>query len=155
MPESSRIAEQLRRALEGDAWHGPALLELLTDVDARIASSHPVAGAHSIWELILHVMAWDRVILRRMAGEALMPSDEENFPTVKNVADAAWSETISQLRQSNRKMLEAIALMSDSRLTEQVPGKDYDFYFMLHGAVQHALYHAGQIAILKKAAQHQ
>jgi hypothetical protein len=41
--------------------------------------------------------------------------------------------------------------MPDSRLTERVPGKDYDIYFMLHGAVQHALYHAGQIALLKKA----
>lgn len=35
--ESVLIADQLRRAFEGDAWHGPALFELLEDVDARTA----------------------------------------------------------------------------------------------------------------------
>ena len=36
------------------------------------------------------------------------------------------------------------------RLDALVPGYDYSYYVMLHGAVQHTLYHAGQIAILKK-----
>jgi uncharacterized damage-inducible protein DinB len=34
-----------------------------------------------------------------------------------------------------------------------VPGKKgahYNFYYMLQGVVQHELYHAGQIALLKK-----
>jgi hypothetical protein len=31
-----------------------------------------------------------------------------------------------------------------------VPGKPYDIRFMLHGAAQHAAYHGGQIALLKK-----
>ncbi len=33
--EAPLIAEQLRRAFEGDAWHGPAVLELLQDVRCR------------------------------------------------------------------------------------------------------------------------
>jgi hypothetical protein len=28
---------------------------------------------------------------------------------------------------------------------------NYNVFVMLHGAVQHALYHAGQIALLKRA----
>jgi hypothetical protein len=43
-----------------------------------------------------------------------------------------------------------VAGLTESRLRERVPGKKYDFYFMLHGVAQHELYHAGQIAILKK-----
>jgi uncharacterized damage-inducible protein DinB len=44
--------------------------------------------------------------------------------------------------------------LPDSRLYEMVPGKQgahYTNYYMLHGVVQHELYHAGQIALLKKA----
>jgi hypothetical protein len=43
--------------------------------------------------------------------------------------------------------------LSDKRLRDQVPGKPYNFYHMFHGIAQHELYHAGQIAILKKAAK--
>jgi len=47
----------------------------------------------------------------------------------------------------------AVDDLPDSRLYEVVPGKTgkhYTFYYMLHGVVQHELYHAGQIALLKK-----
>jgi hypothetical protein len=66
--ENVRIADQLKRAFEGDAWHGPAVLEVLQGVTARAAASKPIPGAHSIWELVLHIAAWDGVIRRRMEG---------------------------------------------------------------------------------------
>jgi len=52
--ELSRLEEQLGRALEGEAWHGPSVLETLEGVSAEQAAAHPIAGAHSIWELVLH-----------------------------------------------------------------------------------------------------
>jgi len=57
-----------------------------------------------------------------------------------------------QLRRGHEHLQQAIARLTDRHLAEPVPAMGYDVYFMLHGAVQHALYHAGQIAILKKAA---
>jgi hypothetical protein len=51
-------------------------------------------------------------------------------------------------------LVKAVSTLPEARLRERVPGKRYDFYFMLHGVAQHALYHAGQIAILKKAQVH-
>ena len=52
--EMMRLEEQLRRALDGEAWHGPSVLEVLAGVSAEQASSHPIPGSHSIWELVLH-----------------------------------------------------------------------------------------------------
>ena len=57
--EGARIADQLRRAFYGSAWHGPAVLELLKDVDAATAAAKPLAEVHSIWELVLHIAVWD------------------------------------------------------------------------------------------------
>src|SRR5512146_275359 len=150
--EISRIADQLKRAFEGDAWHGPAVLEVLEGVSARAAAGKPVAGAHSIWELVLHIAAWDGAIRRRMEGQALQLSDEQDFPPVKDTSDAAWRAALEDLKQRHADLIQGVLSMPDHRLTSQVPGKDYDFYHMLHGAVQHELYHAGQIALLKKAA---
>lgn len=145
------IAEQLRRAFEGDAWHGPALLEILQDMDAAKAAAKPLPDVHSIWELALHVAVWDSVGCRRLAGEKCQPDGTDNFPLVpKRATNAAWRKAVAQLKRSHDVLVKTVRALPESRLRERVPGKRYDFYFMLHGIAQHELYHAGQIAILKK-----
>jgi uncharacterized damage-inducible protein DinB len=149
--ESFLIAEQLRRAFEGEAWHGPALLELLQDVDVATAAAKPLQGVHSIWELVLHVAVWDGVASRRLAGEECQPTGTANFPLVPKPTEAWWRKAVAQAKGTHDVLVKTVASLPESRLRERVPGKKYDFYFMLHGIAQHELYHAGQIAILKKA----
>ena len=151
MSETVRIADQLKRAFAGEAWHGPALMEILADVDAPAAAARPISLAHTIWELTLHITAWDSAILRRLAGQAASPSDAENFPKIRDTSESAWRTALENLQRQHQELVRVISLMPDGRLSEQVPGKDYDFYFLLHGTVQHALYHAGQIVMLKRA----
>jgi hypothetical protein len=150
--ESALIAEQLRRAFYGDAWHGPAVLELLQDVDAATAAAKPLPAVHCIWELVLHVEAWDGAGLRRLAGEKFQPKGTANFPLVPKLAsEAAWRKAVAHAKRTHDLLVKTVAALPESRLRDRVPGKKYDFYFMLHGIAQHELYHAGQIAILKKA----
>lgn len=151
MSECKRIADQLHRAYHGKAWHGPALRELLRGVTAKQASVRPLRGAHSIWELVLHITAWKRAVLRRMQGKALSLSPAENFPPMPKATPANWKRTLADLRKAQDDLHCAISALPDSRLRRIVPGKRYALYFMLHGLVQHDLYHAGQIALLKKA----
>lgn len=153
MSEAARLADQIRRGFEGEAWHGDPLLELLADVDAKTAAAHPIKGAHSIWELVLHIAAWDDVVLRRAGGTVVKLSDEQNFPPVKDASEAAWRKTVEGMKQTHDALVKVVAAFPDSRLEEQVPGKKekhHTFYYMFAGIVQHELYHAGQIALLKK-----
>ena len=150
--EPALIAEQLRRAFEGNAWHGPALLELLEDVDAATAAAKPLPNVHSIWELVLHIAVWDAAACRRLAGEKWQPEGTANFPLVpKQATQAAWRKAAAHAKHTHDVLVKTVAALPEPRLRERVPGKRYDFYFMLHGVGQHELYHAGQIAILKKA----
>lgn len=150
-PESALIADQLRRAFEGNAWHGPALLELLEDVNAATAAAKPLPEVHSIWELVLHVAVWDAVARRRLAGEKCQPEGIDNFPIGPKPTEAAWRKAVAHARRTHNLLVKTVAALPEPRLRQRVPGKKYDFYFMLHGVAQHELYHAGQIAILKKA----
>jgi uncharacterized damage-inducible protein DinB len=152
--EGARIADQLRRAFDGSAWHGPGLLELLEDVDAAIAAAKPLPKVHSIWELVLHIAVWDDAALRRLGGNKWQPTGLANFPPVSTPAEAAWRKAMAATKRTHDVLVETVATLPASRLGDRVPGKRYDFYHMLHGIVQHELYHAGQIAILKKAQQH-
>ena len=151
IPEPTLIADQLRRAFEGNAWHGPALLELLADVDAATAAAKPLPDVHSIWELVLHVAVWDAVACRRLAGEKCQPEGIGNFPVVPKPTEGAWRKAVTHAKRAHDVLVKTVATLPESRLRERVPGKKYDFYHMLHGVAQHELYHAGQIAILKKA----
>lgn len=154
MSESTRIADQLHRAFHGEAWHGPAVLEVLNGMDARTAAKRPPGGVHSIWEIVRHIRVWDDAGFRRMAGEVVQPTGEEDWPKVTDLSEAAWKKTTADLIQTHDKLVQAVKALADSRLNEPVPGKPefYTFYYMLHGIAQHELYHAGQIAILKKLA---
>jgi uncharacterized damage-inducible protein DinB len=151
LSEAVLIADQLRRAFDGDAWHGPALLELLKDVDAATAAAKPLPDVHSIWELVLHIAAWDNAGLRRLAGEKAKLKGKANFPLVPVApTEDAWSAAIAATKRTHETLIDTVAGLSDKRLRDQCPGKPYDLYHLLHGIAQHELYHAGQIAILKK-----
>ena len=153
MSQCEQLADQIRRSFEGEAWHGDSVNELLRDVSAEQAGAHPLKGTHSIWELLLHIAAWDDAVLRRTGGSAVKLSDKQNFPAVTDSSPAAWKQAVAKVQETHAKLVEAVAKFSDSRLQDHVPGKTekyYTFYYMFSGIVQHELYHAGQIAILKK-----
>ena len=112
MSESARLADQIRRAFEGDAWHGDSLLEILAGVDAKTAAAHPIENAHSIWELVLHIAAWDEAVLRRAEGKAAELSDTQNFPPVTDTSDAAWRKAVAQLKTTHDRLVKAVTALA-------------------------------------------
>lgn len=149
--EAKGIADQLHRAFYGSAWHGPALMELLEDVGAETAAAKPLANVHSIWELVLHIAAWDGAGSIRLAGHKCQLKGSKNFPPVPVPTEYEWQKAVAYAKSMHDALVNTVASLPEKRLRGQVPGKRYDFYHMLHGIAQHELYHAGQIAILKKA----
>ena len=154
MNECERIADQLRRAIEGEAWHGPSLRETLDGVNAKQAAAKPIAAAHSIWELTLHCAVWANAARRRMGGERVKVAPEEDWAAIPDTSEAAWQRDRERVMAELHALAGVIAKFDDARLFDKVlsqEGKPYSIWFMLHGVVQHTLYHAGQIALLKKA----
>lgn len=151
MTEVERIRDLLRRSLEGEAWHGPSLRELLDGVDAAAAGARPVAGAHTIWELVGHISAWMSTVARRLGGEEVaFLAPDQDWPAPAAPTEAAWQRTLGELAASHERLRTAMAKVSADRLDTPVPGKPYSVCVMLHGVVQHNLYHGGQIGLLKK-----
>lgn len=152
MTETHRINIQLKAAHQGNSWHGPSLRELLDGVTAAQAAQHLLPETHSIWELVNHIRAWEAIVTRRAQGHVVSDiADEMNFPPVTDASEAAWEAALQQLAETNRQLRDAIQQLSAEQLNEMATGKTHPLYFELHGALQHTLYHAGQIALLKKA----
>jgi len=151
MSEISRIADQLDRAFDGDAWHGDPLMTILDGVTAAQAAAHPIPNAHSMWEIVHHLLAWKTAVPIRLRGEVKELHGAEDWPPVTDTSDAAWRNCLSDLRDKHAALVAAARAFPESKLNDLAPARDHSYYVLLHGMVQHDLYHAGQIAILKKA----
>ena len=154
MTDNERILDELRRAYRGGSFHGPAVFEILEGVDADRAARRSIPGAHSIWELVLHVATWNRIPVRRIRERrAIDPTDAENFPSVGAPSESAWADAKNELAASVDEVAALVETLPAERFAEIVPGRSYTVVAMLDGVIQHALYHAGQMALVKKAGE--
>ncbi len=146
--EIERIADQLRRVYEGPSWLGPAIKELISNVDEGCARRRTLAGAHTIWELVLHMAAWLRIAQERLSAIEVRDAEPaENWPPMAG----SWEGAKSSLEAELHALGQAILEFPDDRLDERAPAIEAQtFYQLLHGVIQHSAYHAGQIAVLKK-----
>jgi uncharacterized damage-inducible protein DinB len=152
--ECNRIAYQLASTINGEAWYGDSVREILNGVTAEQALAHPIPNAHSIWELVLHVEAWSKLATGAVQGTPIPPwpamPKELDWPSVTLKGEQAWKDTLQSFFESSRKFVDVIKSFSDERLEDTVPGRTYNFYRLFQSMTQHAVYHSGQIALLKK-----
>ncbi len=140
------LADQLRRLVDRDAWHGPNLPQLLEGVSAEEASRK--IGPHSIAELVGHIDFWNRELLAVIAGEAYrnVPDGPEQWPM------AEWEAMRREALENGARLAAAVGGIADEALERRIEGRDYTLEVLLHGIAQHTAYHLGQIAWAKKMA---
>ncbi|MCC6477137.1 DinB family protein [bacterium] len=156
MSELASHLRQMQKSFESDAWHGPALLETLEGVDHRLAAKHVAPGVHTIWEIALHTIAWKRAVTRWLEGDTSYEvKPEENFPEPEEGDFLEWQHVITELKVAQAELLAATAKFTDERLLQTTPSGRQTWSDLLYGVVHHDLYHAGQIALLKKTAAHE
>jgi len=155
--EIDRILDELSREFEGDPWHGSPTRDILRDVTAAQAAARPLPAAHSIWELVLHMIAWKNEVTRRLSGHPASEPLEGDWPPVGETTPERWTAALEDLGRSHRTLLAAVRELSEARLLEptkdprdRATGAGVSHYVLLHGIVQHDVYHSGQIAMLKK-----
>jgi hypothetical protein len=152
MNEPERIRGQIAKAFTASPWYGPSLLEVLAGVDARIAAAHPIPGAHGIWEIMLHVRYGQQLMINRLRGSHAKWDLTADWPGVAEPSAAAWQSLLEELKRGEEELCQLVAAFPERRLDEPVLPDALSMYDHLQGYAQHHAYHAGQMALLKKAA---
>lgn len=155
--EVSRLIDQFKRAHNGDPWHGSPVKEILKGVTHEQAARRPPNGAHSIWELVLHMTGWRNEAAQRANGKPAREPAGGDYPDVGDPTSVRWKAALEALDASHTNLVAVVKGMSDDDLLgptndprNRPLGTGVTYYELLHGIVQHDAYHAGQIAILKK-----
>lgn len=163
MNEIDRIIDELRRAFDGDPWHGPPLTALLDGLSAREAVDRPVESAHTIWEIIRHIDAWMGEALERLRGNFHPEPVDGDWPETGAPEESAWRRQLAHLTNTHERLIEGIEQFRGNHLDEVVgsplrdkaQGAGTTYYVLLHGLAQHMAYHSGQIALLRKILKEQ
>ena len=141
------LIESLRRAFEGPAWAGTALMESLAGLGAEEAAARPVPAAHAIGDIAVHAGVWKEAVRRRLEGTWWTPDPGEDWPAV-----GPWPEALERLRARHEALERAVRGFDTARLGEEPsPGAGYSWRVMILGMAEHDLYHAGQIVLLRRA----
>src|SRR5258708_4154599 len=112
MSEIKRIVDELKRIHNGETWHGPSLKSSLAGITAEQAAAHPLAGAHSIWEIVRHIAGWEKVILRRLEGHKMTEPEEGDFPESSNTGISEWSQVIAELDLTHEQLIKGVSGLS-------------------------------------------
>jgi uncharacterized damage-inducible protein DinB len=153
-----RLIDALVRAHDGTPWHGPSRADVLRDVTAAEAVWRPVAEAHSIWAIVLHMRSWTREVLRRAQGGVPAEPEDGDWPAVPEPADAeAWRATLDSLEASHAALRTFVASMDEDGRAARVedrpwdpPGHAITQRAMIRSLAEHDVYHTGQLALLKR-----
>jgi uncharacterized damage-inducible protein DinB len=153
MSATNVILRHYDRVLGEDAWHGDPIWQILEGIPAPIAATRPLPGGHTIWEIVAHMTFWERVVTKRLHGERAGLVDELNFPAMPSTTEDNWQKALDEFRASNAAFREALQHLDPAKLGQLSAAGKRTYYEEAHGIIEHHVYHAGQIALLKKAQQ--
>jgi uncharacterized damage-inducible protein DinB len=159
MTERERLIDQFEREIAGQPWHGPSLTAILEGVTAAEAANKPSPGTHSMWEILLHMTGWKREVTRRMQGHRAGEPPEGDWPAIGDASEARWEAAKADHLAAQRELLDLVRGMTEENLGTKVAGEatasigaGLSLKATLYGLLQHDVYHAGQIALLKRMA---
>jgi hypothetical protein len=86
-----------------------------------------------------------------VGGEIVEASAMEDWPPVGAISLESWTGALEAVERAHAELRRVVLALGDGHLEDRTPGKPYTLYVLLHGVVQHCAYHAGQIAVIKRA----
>lgn len=151
MTTGERLAAELRRAWNGDPWHGPSAASVLSRLTAQRAAHRRARGSHTPWELVLHLTLWAEVPRRRFDDPSYEPNEDENFRSPAVTTNTQWQQDVAALGDAVERLAQRVAAMPDAALHAPVGDRAYTYVTMVDGVAQHLAYHAGQAALLARS----
>lgn len=155
--EIDRLIDQLTRECDGDPWHGPSLGAILDGITAEAAAQRPATSVHSIAELVLHMTGWKREVARRLQGQPAGEPERGDWPEARRLTEAQWQSAKADLMKAQAELIAAMRALAPEALhapvkdtREPALGTGMTAAQTILGLIQHDVYHAGQISLLKK-----
>lgn len=144
------LARTLEEGYGAGAWHGPDLKAAISDVSPELAFWRPAAERHSIAEIALHHAYHAHNVKSRLTGEPASPFlvAGDDWFALPTASDLTWPQIQALVESGQKQLVDTVRAIGDGRASSPLgPSELFDIVL---GITCHAVYHAGQIQLLKR-----
>lgn len=150
--EVQYLSKQLQNSYEGEPWFGRSIKTTLGEIDADTALQKP-NDQHSILELLYHMIIWREFTISRLQpgnDQTMKYFDQNDWRNLDHSDKSLWEKGLQLLQNTQQLLSVLLENLDDEVLGKQVAEREYNYRALLHGIIQHDIYHIGQIAYVKK-----
>ena len=150
--EIQSIISSLKNVLSDEPWYGKSVYAILEEAGTSDIYAHPESASHSMIELLFHMLTWAEYtlsIIKNEEPEKAKSIEALDWRTI-NTPEHSWEKGFTQFKSTNQKIIDLLNTNDDSFLEQSLEDKNYNFRFLLNRLIYHHIYHAGQIAYIKK-----
>lgn len=147
--EGTRI---LREGYGEGAWHGPDLKAALTEVTPAVAFWRPAPGRHNVAEIAVHHAYCAHNVRAKLTGtdpEPFVLAGDDWFP-LTDPSTLPWSKVLELVELEQTQLARVVADIQAGRTESPLPASER--LDLVLGITCHAVYHAGQIQLIKRLA---
>jgi len=151
--DAALLGRIAREGYGDGAWHGPDLKAALSDVSAELAFWRPAKGRHNIAEIAAHHAFTTRSVRARLSGKSPepFPLDGEDWFDLSDGKALSWKKIQELVASQQEKLERTITDLGAGRL--RPTDADVKPFDLVLGIAAHAIYHAGQIQLIKKLSE--
>jgi hypothetical protein len=146
------FARTLEEGYGPGAWHGPDLKAAIEDVDHTLAFWRPGAERHNIAEIALHHAYHLHHVQSRLTGQPASPFlvAGDDWFALPSAADLSWPQIQALVDANHKRVTDTVRAIGEGKVNS--PLKEEEQFDLILGITSHAVYHAGQIQLLKRLA---
>jgi uncharacterized damage-inducible protein DinB len=144
---------QFEQIFDGKPWIDETLIKKLHDVTPENSVNQPIDGLHTIQEIVLHIIYWRKLFIKRLKGDFLskiVMNSSDDWISKNELNSAEWGNTLYELETTQLDIIEILKAKEDNFLDSKVGNTGYNIQYLIEGMIHHDLYHLGQIGIVKK-----
>lgn len=149
LPDATVTARIIAEGYGPGAWHGADMRAAIADVESKAAFSRPGSGRHNIAEIVLHHAWCVRSVANQLSGSegATFILDGSDWFELSNGKTLAWPKVTAVLEAEQDRLARVVADIGAGRLRSPLPQSEQ--FDLILGVTCHAVYHAGQIQLIK------
>ena len=148
-----QLISKLNESFSGRPWYGDSLMTKLNSIDAGVVNHLPLPSQNSIAKLVQHIINWRIFVTKKLQGDEqfdIKQNDKNDWTDIVINGEQDWRILLEQLRGTQIEITRLLAAKEDSFLMQPVPGRKYNYQYLIEGLIQHDIYHLGQIALVKR-----
>lgn len=145
------VTESLKTVYNGQPWYGNNLLHTLSTIESGDPNAN-LNGGNSLGQILEHMIQWKRLTIEKLKGNEsfhIELNSDQDWNKGKIYTQKEFTELIRNFKTACEELIDFLYDKEDSFL-ENLAYKKYSNKTLIEGSIQHDIYHAGQLALLKK-----